>query len=420
MLPRPRRSNIGQVLVELDAYGSADSVVPQLSRAFDEVPGARITVTEFENGPPVEAPIVFKITGPDLPTLRRLSSRVEEILERTPGARDVRNPLAVRASDLHVVLDRDRLALLGLDPLAVDRTVRASVAGLEVGTFREADGTESDVILRFPFVERDPTPADLERVTLLTPAGAVVPLAQVASLEFAPTTGRIDHYATRRVATVTAFPGGEASVLEITDAGSAELRAMEWPTGYDWFAGGTFQEQQAGFAAMLRALIVAVLGIFAVLVLQFRSYVQPLIIFAAVPVALVGAVGALLITGYTFSFTAFIGITSLVGIVVNNSIILVDYANRRMAAGDTVEEALGRAGETRFRPIVLTTVTTISGLLPLTLSGSTLWSPLGWTIIGGLVTSTVLSLVLVPALYRVVHRVTEARVVVGETVPVPA
>ena len=180
---------------------------------------------------------------------------------------------------------------------------------------------------------------------------------------------------------------------------------MEWTDGYSWFAGGTFEEQQEGFAGMIRALMVAILGIFAVLVLQFRSFLQPLIVFAAVPLAFVGAVLALLVTGNTFSFTVFIGITSLVGIVINNSIILVDYANRMVAAGDDVDEALRKAGETRFQPIILTTVTTVSGLLPLTLVGSSLWSPLGWTIIGGLLTSTVLTLLLVPALYRVASTV---------------
>ena len=142
--------------------------------------------------------------------------------------------------------------------------------------------------------------------------------------------------------------------------------------------------------------------IFAVLVLQFRSYTQPLIIFATIPLAMIGSIYALLITGNTFSFTAFIGLTSLVGIVINNAIILVDYTNWLRKEGYSKFDALRISGETRFTPIILTTLTTAGGLLPLTLQGGELWSPMGWTIIGGLLISTFLTLVVVPVLYSVV------------------
>jgi len=152
---------------------------------------------------------------------------------------------------------------------------------------------------------------------------------------------------------------------------------------------------------MGRAIIMALIAIFAVLVLQFKSFAQPLIVFTAIPLAIIGSIWALLITGNTFSFTAFIGLTSLVGIVVNNSIILVDYANKLKRSGKTVVDALKEAGETRFVPIILTTGTTIGGLLPLTLRGGTMWGPMGWTIIGGLTVSTFLTLIVVPILYRI-------------------
>ena len=141
------------------------------------------------------------------------------------------------------------------------------------------------------------------------------------------------------------------------------------------------------------------LGIFAVLVMQFRSFKQPLIVFSAIPFAATGAFVALYITGYTFSFTAFIGLTSLAGIVVNNAIILIDYANQQHAKGERLYDAVIQSAQTRMTPIILTTVTTISGLLPLTLSGSMMWAPMGWAIIGGLMISTILTLFVVPVLY---------------------
>lgn len=401
--PRREKANVAQVFVEFTSYAALQGAVPELRAAFAAMPGARISVREFENGPPVEAPVTFKVLGPEIETLRSLAERVEDGLREQPGADDIYNPLSQPRTDLQVVIDRDKAALHGLDLATIDRTVRAGIAGLTVSSFRTPDGDRRPVVVRLPLAGGRPTPGQLSDIDV-GGTGGLVPLSQVATLRLVPTRKRIDHYDTERVATVTAQVTGDASALDITRAVAARLEAQEWPHGYRWFAGGTFEEQQEGFAGMLRALLIAILGIFAVLVLQFRSVAQPLIIFASVPLAVVGAILALFITGNTFSFSAFIGMTSLIGIVINNSIILVDYANRRRAEGDSVEEALRAAGRTRFAPIVLTTLTTVGGLLPLTLSGSTLWSPLGWVIIGGLLTSAVLTLVVVPVLYRVVQR----------------
>lgn len=174
--------------------------------------------------------------------------------------------------------------------------------------------------------------------------------------------------------------------------------------GYKYYVAGAKESQEESFGGMLQAILIAVIGIFGVLVLQFKSYTQPLIVFVAIPLAIIGSIFALLVTGYSFSFTAFVGITSLVGIVVNNSILLVDYTNQLRAEGKEMIEALKEAGETRFIPIVLTTATTVGGLLPLTLGGGTLWAPMGWTIIGGLLVSTVLTLIVVPVLYRLLAK----------------
>jgi multidrug efflux pump subunit AcrB len=178
------------------------------------------------------------------------------------------------------------------------------------------------------------------------------------------------------------------------------LKSYSWPKGYRYYIAGEFESREESFGGMGRAVIIALIAILAVLVLQFRSYRQPLIVFAAIPFAMIGSILALLITRNSFSFTAFIGLTSLVGIVINNSIILVDYTNQLRRQGTELVAALKEAGETRFIPILLTTATTVGGLLPLTLGGGTMWAPMGWTIIGGLVCSTLLTLLLVPVLYR--------------------
>jgi multidrug efflux pump subunit AcrB len=179
-----------------------------------------------------------------------------------------------------------------------------------------------------------------------------------------------------------------------------KLAAYPMPSGYSYKIGGEMESRNETFGGMWNVILIAIVAIFSILVLQFRSFKQPLIVFLAIPFAATGMIWALLITGYTFSFTAFVGLTSLVGIVVNNSIILVDYVNKLREQNLPLEEALQTAAETRLTPIVLTALTTIGGLLPLTLRGGTLWAPMGWTIIGGLMVSTILTLVMVPVLYK--------------------
>lgn len=403
VIPEREKRTLGQVLVELDDFSTAPVVVPALKQAFARYPGARITVHEFENGPPVEAPIAIKVLGPELDLLRTLATDIEAIMAQTQGTENVDNPLAIPKTDLHVRINRDKAGLLGVPLAEIDRTVRAGMAGLPVATYRDAEGEDHDVVVRLPMDGR-PSLDALDRISVSSVQGASIPLRQVASVTFKAEPKRIDHYNFERAATITSDVLDGFTELEVTGRVLEALEAYDWPPGYQYQAGGTIEEQREGFAGMLRALVVALLGIFGVLVLQFRSFSQPLIIFVAIPLAIIGAILGLFVTGYTFSFTAFIGVTSLVGIVINNAIILVDYANQRRAAGASLTEAIDHASRTRFTPILLTTLTTIGGLLPLTLTGSTLWSPLGVVIIGGLAVSTVLTLVVVPVLYKLFTR----------------
>lgn len=388
-----------QILVDA---GEADPapLVRALRDSLAGYPGARIEVKEFMQGPPVTAPIEINVAGDDLETLRTLAAEVERRMAALPGIIDLDNPSARRKTDLRVAINRDKAGMLGIPLVEVDQTVRAAIAGLPVAGFRDRDGADHDVVLRLPLDGR-PGIDDFDRIAVATVTGRQVPLRQVAVPTFESGPTRIHHRNLERIAPVTADVRDGYNVAEVTAEVISRLEEMDWPDGYRFLVGGEQESREESFGGMGKALLLALLGIFGVLVLQFRSFSQPLIVFAAIPFAVTGAILALLLTGYTFSFTAFVGLTSLVGIVVNNSIILVDYANQLRAGGRTVDEAVREAGETRFVPILLTTMTTIGGLLPLTLQGSTMWSPLGWAIIGGLVVSTLLTLVVVPVLYRV-------------------
>jgi len=401
VIPRRNTSTHAQFFItlkerNLDTY---NQLIHELRIQLHGVPGAKIEVKEFEQGPPVEAPIAVRILGDNLNILKDISLDVEDMVISTQGTINIKNPLNTSKTDIHVNINRDKAGFLGINLVDIDKTVRAAVAGLPISKFRDLEGKEYNMVLRLPFTGKIDY-EDLDKIYVSSVTGAQIPLKQVANIQFKGSPMLINHYNLERNVTITADVEGDLSVDQVTRKIINQLESYDWPKGYRYSMGGELESREESFGGMAKAAIVAIIGIFAVLVLQFRSYTQPLIVFSAIPLAIIGSVVALLITGNSFSFTAFIGLTSLVGIVVNNSIILVDYTNHLRREGKDIISALKEAGETRFIPIILTTATTVGGLLPLTLGGGTLWAPMGWTIIGGLIVSTVLTLLVVPVLYK--------------------
>lgn len=390
-----------QIFIELTHFDfkKVRKLMFDLRKEFKNYPGANIELKEFEQGPPVEAPIAIKILGENMDNLIEIARDVENIFLLTPGTVNVNNPQKSSIINLHVDINRAKAGMLGIPMVEIDRTVRASIAGMLVSRYRDKEGKEYNIVVRLPLQEK-PKPEDLYRIYVTSMSGAHIPLNQIASIAFKSSPKQINHYNFDRTVTLTSDVETGYSTDKVTRAIISRLDQYKWPKGYEYYVAGEMESQQESFGGMGKAIIIALIAIFAVLVLQFKSFSQPLIVFVAIPLAVIGSIFALLITGNTFSFTAFIGLTSLVGIVVNNSIILVDYTNKLRATGEKIVDALKEAGETRFVPIILTTATTIGGLLPLTLRGGTMWGPMGWTIIGGLVVSTFLTLIVGPVLYR--------------------
>jgi multidrug efflux pump subunit AcrB len=402
--PQPS-ATFAQIYLEL-ADGkprTLSRVVAGLRREFEGFPDAAVEVKELEQGPDVEAPVAIKILGDDMDVLRRIGGDVEEMIRETPGTVNVENPLKTERIDLQIRINRAKAGMLGVPLVEIDRTVRAAIAGLPIMTYRDPRGKEYDIVIRLPF-DGKPGIEDLDRITVTSMTGAQIPLGQVAGIEFRPSPQRIDHHNFERAVTVTADVDLGYSTDRVTRAVREKLDAYAWPRGVRFAVAGEAESREESFGGMGQAVVIALISIFAVLVLQFRSFLQPVIVFATIPLALIGSILALLVTGNTFSFTAFIGLTSLVGIVVNNAILLVDYTNKLRGEGRTPGEALREAGPVRFTPIILTTATTIGGLLPLTLRGGTLYAPMGWTLIGGLAVSTFLTLIVVPVLYVLLVR----------------
>ncbi len=401
-------NSFGEIFVRLKEY-DVDRfylLLDELREELSSYPGARIDVREFVQGPPSEAPVAIKIYGDDLDKLRSYAQQVENIVRETEGAINVDNPLRTNSTDLYFRINRDKAMMLGVPVFAVDNTVRTFVNGSSIGTYRDEEGEDYPIVMRYNFEDRFQLP-DFDEISVESVTGRFVPIKQLAGIEFKEAPSRISHLDYDRTATILADLGKGYNLDPVVERIQAKMDQLSWENGYRYEFKGDLESRNESFGGMGVASIIALVLILGVLIIQFKSFSQPLIIFSALPLAMIGSILALLFTGIPFSFTGFIGLTSLIGIAINNSIVLVDFANEELQNGASVEEAVQRAGEVRFIPIVLTTLTTILGLLPLTLAGGSLWAPMGWVIIGGLLTSTTFVLLLVPVLYRLFTRKTK-------------
>jgi multidrug efflux pump subunit AcrB len=399
--PQGRSANIGEVFVELHAFDpkTTPKLFEALRARFNEYAAARITLKQFEQGPPVDAPVAIRIVGPQIEDLRGIAAEVEQVLKTTPGTRDVNNPVRLLRTDLNLGIDTQKAGLLGVSALEVNRTVRLAVAGLAAGQFRANNGDEYDITLRLPMRER-PTIEALDSIEVSSANGHQVPLRQISNPRFETVTNSITRYNRERQVTVSASTQPGFNTARVTAAAVKKLASVALPPGYRFVVAGEVEAQQESFGGLLPAILVAVFGILAVLVLEFGSFRSTLIVAGVIPLGITGALLALLTTGYTLSFTSIIGMIALVGIEIKNSILLVDFTNRLRAQGMALDQAIQEAGEIRFLPILLTSATAIGGLLPLAVQGSGLYSPLAIVIIGGLISSTLLARLVTPVMYK--------------------
>ena len=398
----PNRAQLFVILNELKKP-ELQQLVKDMRQAFSAIPGANVQVKEFQQGPPVDAPIAIRVLGDDLDSLQRAAADIEQLIFATPGTVNVDNPMGRPKLDLDINIHRDKAALLNVSVSNIDDTIRTSLMGSGVGNYRDQNGDDYDIMIRLDHAET-PDINNLNDLLVMANDGSFVHLKQLISVELQTVPSRLQHFYLERSALVTADTGIGFLTADVTAEVIAKLSEMELPQGISYTITGEQESRDDSFAGLAKALVISLFGIFAVLVLQFRSFAQPAIVFASIPFAFSGAILALLTFGYSFSVMAFVGLTSLMGIVVNNSIILVDTANQMVKKGQGIRAAIADAAQTRLTPIVLTTLTTIGGLLPLTLMDSNMWTPLGLVIIGGMLVSTVVTLFIVPVLYLLITR----------------
>ncbi len=404
-LPREADTRFGELFVTLKDFSPKDTpaLVEKLRNELTRYPAARVTVEQFEQGPPIDAPIAIRVSGPELGELKRLSAQFADTLRQTPGTRDVVDPLAIDRIDLNLAVDPAKAGLLNVAPDAVRRTLRLAISGERASSLRDAEGDSYPVVVRLPF-EREVPAAVLDKVYVSSLSGASIPLSQLTTpkLEAGPAT--INRFKLQRLVTVTSYVKDGFLASKVNADALERVRKIPLPQGYSISVGGQAEVSARNNNGVGGIAMLAVFGILCVLVLEFGRFREVTVVAGVVPLGLFGGLWALILTGNSLSYLAIIGFIALIGIEIKNSILLVDFTTQLRKQGMELMEAIEQAGEIRFLPVLLTSVTAIGGLLPLALSGSPLYAPLAWVIIGGLISSTLLSRIVIPAMYLLLVR----------------
>ncbi|PWT96630.1 MAG: AcrB/AcrD/AcrF family protein, partial [Candidatus Melainabacteria bacterium] len=350
----------------------------------------------------VESTISIKIFGDELTVLRQIGEQINDAIEKIPGLVDLIVSGAAGAPQLSIKVDPAEAGRLGLTTQDVLAQVQDALQG-SIATQVRVNDRLVDVRVRLNDALRT-NPSKLSQIPIVATAGvgSILPLKAVADISMLPGEGAITRENQRRYIAVNGNVEGRDLGSVIKDI-QAKLAGIAPPAGYTFILGGTYASQQQAFAQLLLIMALGIVLVYFVLVVQFRSWVQPVTIFTAIPLSLFGVVLGLWLTKTTMNVSSFMGIILLVGLVVKNGIILIDFTNRLIDRGLSVDEALIQAGSIRMRPIIMTTLCTILGLLPLALgfgAGAELQKPLAIAVIGGLSLSTIFTLVFMPVVFR--------------------
>ena len=408
-------NHVGIQFIDLEDRTTPSSESMEIIRErVKNIPGAKITVAEQEEGPPTGAPINIEIAGDDFEILGRIAKTIREMIANIPYVVDIRDDYVEGTPTVRIKIDRQKAAIFGLNTDDIGTALKTAYNGLEVSTYREGD-EDYDITVQLSDAERRVTDV-LRELMLPTPSGKMVPLTTLARIEFAGGLGdivRIDH---ERVVTVKANVDENKIPGPVARAQAEELlKNFPMPPGYRVTFTGEFEFQKESEEFLSKAFAIALFLIFLVLVTQFNSVAQPFIIMTAVILSLGGAFLGLTVLNSPFGIIMTgVGVISLAGVVVNNGIVLIDYINKLRQRGYELREAVAAGGATRLRPVLLTAVTTILGLLPmvtgvsfdfhnLTISwvseSSQWWRSMAIVVIFGLLVATFLTLVVVPVLY---------------------
>ncbi|AOY77105.1 efflux RND transporter permease subunit [Clostridium formicaceticum] len=399
--PNDRASNKAQFLVNGDR-SEAGRIEKELGA---KIPGVSINIRELETAVPVAYPVQVRVSGPEIAELRRIAEEIKEIIYDVPGVKNLENNYGYDSYKLNIKVNEEKANLVGITNYDIASTVRMAVNGLEVSELKEED-IEKDalpIILKIPDEKkRDRDILDDIFVTSQI-TGKNVPIHQIAEIETNSSLNKIVRRNTTRTITIGMFVEKGYNSNEILSSFQVLLEDYVLPDGYTMAFGGESEERNDAFDSMKIPSVLAVAIIYLILVIQFGSLRMPLIIMGTIPLSFIGIIWGLKWMNYPIGFMALLGAVSLMGVVVNNGIVLLDYIRILVKEKDDIKEAIVEACKTRLRPIMIGMITTVISLIPLAKSGGALWAPMATSIIFGMLISSILTLFIIPCAYFVIR-----------------
>lgn len=395
------------VTLKKDRAKTSLEVSSDLRQAFQEIKGATIKISELQNGPPTGAPVFIKFLSDDLDALLGTADNAERLLTDISGTRDVEASTKSNATEFVLSIDRAKASALGVSPQTVGEVLRTAVFGTTATTISRA-GNDIDIVVKLALdrEELDPTATpevtieQLRNLNVPTLSGETIPLANILNEKLTPANAAIEHEDGQRLVTVSAYTTEGVVAGDVIASFKTRLQELQMPESVHIAYGGEAEDVNQSFTEMFIALIVGLLLMLAILVLAFNSVRYSFYLLLAVPYSLIGVFGGLALTGLALSFTSLLGVIALAGVIINHAIILMDslITHKASVTDQPLIEHVADAAVSRFRPIILTTITTVIGMVPLSRI-SDLWSPLAFSIMFGLTFAMILTLVLVPTLF---------------------
>lgn len=399
------KNDFSQIFIQMDGHSKMSDkqeLIESLRENFVDFPYARVEVKDFEQGPPIEAPISVRVFGNNPDTLRKLSFAVEKIIRSNPGAIYINNELNVLKTDIKVDINKEKARTFGVLTSDIDKTVRLAISGLRVGSYSDAEGDDYAIVINAP-KDKTATLDVLQNLYVNTAQGIPILLSELATITFETSPTTLNHFNKNRFAKVTASTRKNVLANDVLKDIVPKLDEMQMPDGYSYKLSGEAESEGDAFGGGFITVIILTIFLFiAVLILQFKTFKGTLIVLSVIPLGVVGGVTMLFLSGNPMSFIAIIGFIGLAGIEVKNSILLVDFTNQLRKEGVPLLDAIEKAGEIRFLPVVLTSLTAIGGLIPLALNPNPQISPLALVLIGGLISSTILSRIVTPVMYKLI------------------
>ncbi len=402
-----------------DRKRASDEIMEEVRSKAPDLKNVELTVVDMSSqmmGGGESAPVTIKLYGKDLNRMREICDEIAEKIKPIEGIRDVNNSLKAQQPERHIVVDRDKAFRYGLTVAQIGSAIRTSTLGTKSGIFREENGDETDIRVRLKEESRNSL-QEIENISISSPLGFSVPLKQVAEITegYGPLKIEREHQIRKATVTANIFDRDLGTTINDVKESISDIQ-KNLPSGYFIEFGGSYKDMKDSFKTLIQALLLAILLIYVVMASQFESFSQPFVIMFTMPLAVIGVILALFITGTTLSIPAFIGIIILAGIVVNNGIVLIDHTNQLKNKGIEKHQALLQAGQDRIRPVLITSITTIIGMLPMAVStgeGAEMRAPMAIAVIGGLISATFFTLLVVPAIYSIVDHIsykTEKRI----------